>query len=553
MRRGPIESDAERMFVALLALGTLFSGFKPRAGAASVIVDGSQTYQTIDGFGVNLNHWNTNEIGPVIDALIDQAGMTLFRVIRDRTDWEATDSNSNPSVTPWAMDWGYYSNVFSAPDFQSQWDMMAYLNQKGITNGISLSFMGLGPPWMLYSSPAYLIPGYEPQWAEMLTAFVLYARNVRHLQFNLVEPNNEPDMPGTLNKIRVTQSQQVIALDDLAQCLDANGLGDIRFVGPDLGDTSFPWMSAWLADPVVMSKVAHMGIHCYNDNIGGPSTGVYSFLQQSAYPNLNFWMTEYNTWCSSCEGGGSGDNSWDFARNTAYYLYTHLANGAAGSMVFTGCDTYMAYLNNGLGAWSWWGLFAVDNIYATPKTFTPRKGFYTLSQFSKYIRPGARRIGVSGDTSPFNLLAFYHPMSGQITLAGVNSSGAAALSGTLASLPSVASMDLYYTSSSTNLCWAGSVPVSNGAFAATIPGNCVFTLVVLPVSPPELAAAATANGVTLTWPGDQAGYKLQSKSDLGAGGQWRPVTNALQTVNGRWTVTVQPLGGSEFYRLLLQP
>ena len=46
------------------------------------------TYQVIDGFGVNANYrsWNGDELKPVLDALIDQAGMTLFRVVYDNTN-----------------------------------------------------------------------------------------------------------------------------------------------------------------------------------------------------------------------------------------------------------------------------------------------------------------------------------------------------------------------------------------------------------------------------------------------------------------------------------
>jgi O-glycosyl hydrolase len=508
--------SAPRSSRCALALAVLTFLCLPPAPLHAVTVDGSQTFQVIDGFGANLRHWATNEVAPVLDALVDQAGMTLFRIIRDRADWETTNANSDPSVTNWVMNWAYYNSVYSAPEFETQWDMIAYLNQKGITNGISLNFMGVGPTWLITSSsPTFLIPGYEPQWAEMLTSLMLYARNARHLQFNLVEPNNEPDQLSDLNKIRVTQSQQVTALEALAQCLDANGLSDIRFVSPDLGFTSTSCMSALMNSPIIMPKLAHMGIHCYNDNFGGPSTGVYSFLQQSGHPDLNFWMTEFNEWCQSCEGGGSGNDTWSFAQDSAYYLLNHLANGAAGAMVFTGCDTWMAYLNSNMGAWSYWGLFAVDNINATPKTFTARKGFYTLSQISKYVRPGARRIGLTGSTSPFNLLAFYHPVSGQLTLTGVNPSGASPLSGTLASLPPFASFDLYYTSSTANLASGGTVPISSGAFSATIPGYCVFTLVARPglsvllTNPPDgatysspatlsLQAAASASASTVT-------------------------------------------------------
>ncbi len=101
------------------------------AGAATVAIDGAQTYQTIDGFGVNANaqSWNNNELQPVLDALIDQGGMTLFMAnLAFNSNWEATNDNSNPSV----MNWTYYNSVYSGPNFQRLWGMMAYLNQRGI-------------------------------------------------------------------------------------------------------------------------------------------------------------------------------------------------------------------------------------------------------------------------------------------------------------------------------------------------------------------------------------------------------------------------------------
>ena len=65
------------------------------AGAATVTIDGAQTYQTIDGFGVNANSasWTNNQLQPVLDAFIDQAGMTLFLAISvGNCNWEATNA-----------------------------------------------------------------------------------------------------------------------------------------------------------------------------------------------------------------------------------------------------------------------------------------------------------------------------------------------------------------------------------------------------------------------------------------------------------------------------
>ena len=154
----------------------------------------------------------------------------------------------------------------------------------------------------------------------------------------------------------------------------------------------------------------------------------------------------------------------------------HLLNNASAGMVWEGYDSQYNYFSP--LEWSFWGLFGVDDTNAVDKTYTARKNFYTLAQISKFVRPGAQRIGVSGSSSSFSpLLAFNQPGLGQITIVGINTSGSAAtLSGALASLPTVPYLELYYTSPTANLADGGSVAVSNGAFSATIPANCVFTL-----------------------------------------------------------------------------
>src|SRR3954453_6925767 len=113
--------------------------------AATVLINGAQKGQTIDGFGVNANYWSwtNNDLRPVLDLLIDEAGMSLFRVVFNN-GWETNNDNSDPAV----MNWTYYNALYNGPEFQKLWGLIAYLNQKGITNGVMLNFQGSGPPWM---------------------------------------------------------------------------------------------------------------------------------------------------------------------------------------------------------------------------------------------------------------------------------------------------------------------------------------------------------------------------------------------------------------------
>ena len=239
----------------------------PAVNASVITFNGASTNQVIDGFGVNANHrsWNNDELKPVLDALIDQAGMTLFRVIYDNTDWEATNDNSDPNV----MNWAYYAPIYQSAEFTKLWNLTAYLNSRGITNGVFFNFQGPGPLWM---GGTNLTGGLESEWAEMIASQLIWARQTNHLQFQYVGPNNEPDSypQGILVS---NAAQYVTSLHYLSQLLDSNGMSDVQFIAPDLGTTDTNFMKTITADPVVMSKLKFYGVHSYVSG-GGGSAGV---------------------------------------------------------------------------------------------------------------------------------------------------------------------------------------------------------------------------------------------------------------------------------------
>jgi O-glycosyl hydrolase len=484
---------------AAIALACILCAGPASAASYTLTLDGSRAYQTIDGFGVNANHrsWTNNELVPVLNALVNQAGITQFRIIFDQMNWEAVNDNSDPNV----MNWSYYNTIYSSPDFQALWGMVRYLNQMGLTNGIMLNFQGQGPAWM---GGTNLTPGMEDECAETIASLLVYARSNQNLHFNIVGPLNEPDIPQYGIGIS-TAAQYITVMHDLSALLDTNGLGDIRFVIPDLGNgnpsgyTGTNWLPQLLADPLVMSKLANIGLHSYLPD-GGNSVGVARTIQQSAYPGTHFWMTEFNTWCESCVTCVGGTNTWSFSRGLVEYLLGHLANGASAAFVWEGYDSFY-YMTD---CWSYYGLFAVDNINATPKTYTPRQAFYTFSQVTRYVRPGAQRISLTGTNTLLPALAFCNTNNNQVTIIGINEdTSPAVLSGTLSSLPAITNLELIYTSATTNLCDAGPNRVVAGAFTATIPADSVFTLVGSNVSV-SVSLESPPNGFVFTAPSNIA-------------------------------------------------
>ena len=529
--------------------GTLV-GLERAAGA--ITINGASTYQVIDGFGVNANthNWANNQpVQPVLDALIDQAGMSLFQVIIINSNWEMTNGNSNPNI----MNWSYYDTIYTNADFgEKLWGMMAYLNGRGITNGVIPKVGGPGALWMGGLS---LTAGYENYYARMIASMVIYARTNQQLQFNELRPDNETDI--TYSGVHMSGSaQDVTVLHDVALQLNANGITNLRYSGPDMAILDTNWMAAMENDPVVMSNLAHFGAHFYQGG-GGDPTAMSRFIQQSAYPNTHWWATECGVYCPNCNNGVSGDGSWAYAQGTASWMLYLLSEGASACIVFEGYDSQYYYYSTQTGQntppsiWSFWGLMAVDNTNATPLTYTPRSQFYTFAQIAKFVRPGAQRINVSGSTcrgDDAGLLqheqrAVYGHRREQCNTTTTS------LSCVLTSLPTIPSLNLYYTTSTTNLAQGATVGVTNGNFSVAIPANSVFTLTYSNAATFYLTPSRQNGSLGLSLSGT-AGltYQFQASTNLA---NWVALTNIMNT-NGTivFTDTNMPAFSTRFYRAM---
>ena len=163
-------------------------------------------------------------------------------------------------------------------------------------------------------------------------------------------------------------------------------------------------------------------------------------------------------------------DEWTFAKNTVLNLFTHVRDGATGLIVYEGYDAWYDHH----GAIGTTGLLAYNS---STGTYTPRKRYYAIKQAIRFVPPGSRRIGASSPNSNINVLAFFHPASGRVTIVGYNSSSATVtLNGTLSGLPAVSSFELYQTSTLASFQRGPNVSVSGGAFSAPVSASAFFTL-----------------------------------------------------------------------------
>ena len=187
---------------SLLTMVIRFSLMALAGAGGSLIIDGSQTFQAIDGFGVNINSasWNNGELRPALDMLVDHLGATIFRVVVDNADWEMINDNSDPN----SFNWTVYNGIYTSPKFEALWST-AYLNQKGITQNLIVNVMGpVARGWEARISPLR-----RDEWVEMVASLVSYAHITRNLQFGLLAPDEmSPDWDG-IEGPRVDQWQYV--------------------------------------------------------------------------------------------------------------------------------------------------------------------------------------------------------------------------------------------------------------------------------------------------------------------------------------------------------
>ncbi len=454
----------------------------------NVEIDGSEEFQVIDGFGVNINtawwydgeYRNTDVLKPAIDLLVDSLGASIFRAVIEEIDWEAINDDNDPNN----FNWNYYNKVFSDTRFQGVWNTLRYLNQKGITDKLIISIMGGAPAAEPLAAPDgqkswmggtdYSVnPAKEDELVESLAALLYYARNTAGIQFSLVSPMNETDIismtksadhpDGIVEGPNIPDAVQFARIiKKLGKKLDEIDMSDIRFVAPDAGgDQLFAsCLEEMIKDPYTMGKLAYWGVHDYGRN----ADNYKKIVSNAANPNQSFWVTEM----------AGIDN-----------LLGQLDDGAQSYIFWDGYDcVYQHARRNGYGSippndWVFWideeGKPLIEFIPST-KSWAPRMQFYEFAQVFKYVEPGATRIDATTDDENLVVRSFLNP-DGQLIITGRNTGEKeVSIIGKLHNIQSVNKLKLSWTTAEVNLHESKDVVVNDNKINVTVPPNSIFTL-----------------------------------------------------------------------------
>lgn len=462
-----------------LALVTACSGSRPDgqpatpAGPApSVAVstekagaEGLERFQAVSGLGVNANvhSWDDGRLRPAIDLIAD-LGEVNWRVIIDKADWQAERDPSDPAT----IDWARYTPIYERGKMADLWNTIEYISSKP-GQEVMVNVMGGVPEWM---GGDHIDTEAEDEWVRMIASMVAYGRTVRKLDFTLLSPMNETDWNG-IEGPQVPPDQYVRLLHKLVIRLDGLGLGDMRLVGPDTASAAkatSEYLPALAADPLVMSRMAHFGIHSYD----GTSGGAAEALAKTSQPGLDYWVTEFSGPCPDCDTGSPNPADWSSAAQTASLAIRLLREGAAGLMQYDAWDGYYEHHEST----GYWGLLAYD---PDKRQYTPRKGYFVLRQLMKYTPRDAVRVAVTSGADSIDVVAFQDPVSGRLTIFGRNNAdGPTQVNLRVEGIRGTTELSVFTTDAGRNMEAAPGVLLADGTTALAAPPDSVFTLTGIP-------------------------------------------------------------------------
>jgi len=216
----------------------------------------------------------------------------------------------------------------------------------------------------------------------------------------------------------------------------------------------------------------------------------YTQAPASALPGWTkpTWQTEWSTF-------ETWDPAWDDSTSAsgltwAQHIYTGLTAANLSAFLY------------------WWGSATPstngDNeslIQINGSTVSSSGRLWAFANYSRFVRPGAVRIAATSSNSANDLTAFKNT-DGSVAIVALNTAQTAdpvtfSLSGT--GTANGATVTPYVTSTSSDTAAQATIPVSGGAFTATIPARSLVTY--------DIPAGSTSAGdtVTVTNPGNQAG------------------------------------------------
>ena len=493
-----------RMLTGLGALALIAAGLGAVAGPAAAqdtaSINGATTYQSIAGFGASEAF---GQAATVMDASssvqqqalsllyspVSGAGLTILRneISADSGDTIEPAAPSGPGATP-----SYVSLASINSDQGQLWFAQQIKADYGVTNVFADAWSA--PPFMKTNDSADnggAVCGVtgatcsSGDWRQAYANYLVqYAKDYAAAgdPLSYIGPENEANLSTSYDSMQMSPAQTTSFLDVLGPTLASSGLStQMECCATEGWDYAQQYASAIESDPASLADTAVFTSHGYTQ---APDSALSGWAKPA-------WETEWSTF-------DSWDPAWD--------------DGTDASGMTWAQNIYNGLVNANLSAFLyWWGSTTPsengDNeglIEINGSTVTPSGRLWAFGNYSRYVLPGAVRIGASSSDASVPIDAFKNT-NGTVAIVALNNLSSAdtitySLSGT--GTPNGATVTPQVTNASNDIAAQAATSVSGGAFTATIPARSLVTYVVgTSGSTPPGASCTVTYTTTAQWTG----------------------------------------------------
>ncbi|MCI0158745.1 carbohydrate-binding protein [Leifsonia shinshuensis] len=409
--------------------------FATDSSTPDILVDPTQQYQAIDGFGGAFNEsgWTvlnrSNVTAAQRNSVLDQlfsptngAGFSLTRTAMGSNDF---------SPTHYSYDDLSSGTDFSQASFSVAHDestLIPYI-QAAQSHG---SFRIMASPWTapgwmkdngsLIGGGSLITPSVDPRYYQAYaTYFAKYvqAYAAHGITINDVSIQNEPLNPAKFESTVYTAAQMADFIANyLGPTFTSSNIG-ARIRGYEHNRDTWTYPVDMLNNAGTLPYVSGIDFHPYECDFGQSYCDTANLgLFNQAKPGYSTWMSEHTDLGIPNASDYPGDERWggeivdEMLAGEGGYIYWNMVLDQTGGPFSSLSDAQEP-------------LVIVDTSGASASvSYMPK--FYELAQFSKFVRPGAYRIGASGGANSDGLksVAFKNP-DGSEALVVVNTTNSA--------------------------------------------------------------------------------------------------------------------------------
>ncbi len=418
------------------------------------VVDWNDVRQKIDGFGAS-SAWRSTWTTAEADMFFSTNTGIGLSLLRNRIAPDGTTWET--SIMQMARDRG--AKIWSTP-----WSPPGIYKDSGVLNG------------------GHFLSDSNQAYANQLANYVL---NMKNAGINLyaVSVQNEPDFNTTNYESCVWTSQQIHDfVPYLFTALSNNGVASTKILIAESANWKFDLTTNSMNDLNTSNKLGILAAHPYD----------YRVAPANRYDKA-LWETEIST---------LGD-PYDGSIANAMYWASQI-------------HSFLTYAE--VNAWHYWWLipYNSDNEGLTDTSGIPAKRMYALGNYSRFIRPGYYRIGVSNNAFS-SISAYKDSTSGSFSIVALNTSSITITQTFNFRGFTASAVTPWITSDTLSLASQPTVNVTNAAFTYALPSMTVVTFVGQSSnSPPTITAIANHGGQTTLTVNGPAGpdYTLLTSTDL---------------------------------------